>query len=157
MYIKGLLYCIPGGINLRTKGILKRILQWLCWYNIGIAILRLLSLYRVTKQKNVLDWCHWEMRFSEWEKRRSIYKIMLCPSREISQWPPGSQYPMQKQESFYYQARAGAPTRYRCSGYREEPRVLGYIAYIGYSRVRNLKNGSFWVGRHLIGYLLWKD
>ena len=38
---------------------------------------------------------------------------------------------MQKQESFYYQARAGAPTRYRRSGYREEPRVLGYIAYIG--------------------------
>ena len=35
---------------------------------------------------------------------------MLCPSREISQWPPGSRYPMQKQESFYYQARAGAPT-----------------------------------------------
>ena len=35
---------------------------------------------------------------------------MLCPSREISQWPPGSQYPMQKQESFYYQAQAGALT-----------------------------------------------
>ena len=82
--------------------------------------------------------------------------VLLCPSREISQWPPGSRYQMQKQESFYYQARAGAPTRYRRSGYREEPWVLGYIAYIGYSRARNLKNGSFWVGRHLIGYLLWK-
>ena len=35
---------------------------------------------------------------------------LLCPSSEISQWPPGSRYPMQKQESFYYQARAGAPT-----------------------------------------------
>ena len=35
---------------------------------------------------------------------------MLGPSREISQWPPGSRYPMQKQESFYYQAWAGAPT-----------------------------------------------
>lgn len=38
---------------------------------------------------------------------------------------------MQKQESFYYQARAGAPTGYRHSGYREEPWVLRYIAYIG--------------------------
>ena len=37
---------------------------------------------------------------------------------------------MQKQESFYYQARAGAPTD-TDSGYREEPRVLDYIAYIG--------------------------
>ena len=35
---------------------------------------------------------------------------------------------MQKQESFYYQARAGAPTN---TDYREEPRVLDYIAYIG--------------------------
>ena len=35
---------------------------------------------------------------------------LLCPSSEISQGPPGSRYPMQKQESFYYQARAGAPT-----------------------------------------------
>ena len=35
---------------------------------------------------------------------------MLCPSLEISQWLPGSRYPMQKQESFYYQALAGAPT-----------------------------------------------
>ena len=84
------------------------------------------------------------------------WRILLCPSRKISQWPPGSRYPMQKQESFYYQARAGAPTRYWHSGYREEPRVLGYIAYIGYSHARNLKIGSFWVGRHLIGYLLWK-
>ena len=67
---------------------------------------------------------------------------MLCPSRKISQWPPGSRYLMQKQESFYYQAGAGAPTRYRSSGYREEPWALGYIAYIGYSRAKNLKNGS---------------
>ena len=37
---------------------------------------------------------------------------------------------MQKQESFYYQARAGAPTD-TDSGYREEPQVLDYIAYIG--------------------------
>ena len=36
--------------------------------------------------------------------------LVLCPSLEISQWPPGSRYPMQKQESFYYQARARAPT-----------------------------------------------
>ena len=35
---------------------------------------------------------------------------ILCSSREISQWPPGSRYPMQKQQSFYYQARTGAPT-----------------------------------------------
>ena len=38
---------------------------------------------------------------------------------------------MQKQESFYYQAQAGSPTGYRHSGYREEPWVLCYIAYIG--------------------------
>ena len=35
---------------------------------------------------------------------------LLYPSCEISQWPPGSRYPTQKQESFYYQARTGAPT-----------------------------------------------
>ena len=48
----------------------------------------------------------------EWfyEHLQDILELMLCPSREISQWPPGSQYLMQKQESFYYQARAGAPT-----------------------------------------------
>ena len=46
--------------------------------------------------------------------------------------------------------------RYRRSTYREEPRALGFIAYIGYSQAKNLKNGSFWVGRLLIGYLLWK-
>ena len=38
---------------------------------------------------------------------------------------------MQKQESFYYQARARALHHYRRSGYREEPRVLDFIAYIG--------------------------
>ena len=32
----------------------------------------------------------------------------------------------------------------------------GLHSYIGYSPVKNLKNRSFWVGRHLIGYLLWK-
>ena len=63
---------------------------------------------------------------------------------------------MQKQESFYYQARAGAPTDTDAVAIGEEPRVLGYIAYIGYSRVRNLKNRTFGVGRHLIGYFLWK-
>lgn len=36
--------------------------------------------------------------------------ILLCPSHKISQWPPGSRYPTQKRESFYYVARAGAPT-----------------------------------------------
>ena len=44
--------------------------------------------------------------------------------------------------------------QYRRSGCREEPRALGFIAYIGYSRARNLKNWSFWVGRRLTGYLL---
>ena len=39
-----------------------------------------------------------------------LCEVLLCPSREISQWPPGSRYPVQKQESFYYQAPAGAPT-----------------------------------------------
>ena len=45
---------------------------------------------------------------------------------------------------------------HRHSGYGEEPRALGYNAYIGYSRRKNLKNGSFRVGRCPIGYLLWK-
>ena len=65
---------------------------------------------------------------------------VLCPSLKISQWPPGSWYLMQKQESFYYQARAGAPTD--TDSYREEPWALGYIAYIGYSRAKNSKNRS---------------
>ena len=67
--------------------------------------------------------------------------LLLCPSCDISQWPPGSRYPMEKQESFYYQARAGAPTD-RCSSYREEPWALGRIAYIGYYRAKNSKSGS---------------
>ena len=46
---------------------------------------------------------------------------------------------MQKQESFYYQARAGAPTD-TDSGYREEPRVLDYIAYIGSVHGKKKKN-----------------
>ena len=50
---------------------------------------------------------------------------------------------MQKQESFSYQARVGAPTRYRRSGYREEPRVLGYIAYIGYSPREKFEKWEF--------------
>ena len=28
--------------------------------------------------------------------------------------------------------------RYRCSSYREEPRTLGFIVYIGYSHAKNL-------------------
>ena len=28
--------------------------------------------------------------------------------------------------------------RYRCSSYREEPRALGFIVYIGYSHAKNL-------------------
>ena len=32
--------------------------------------------------------------------------------------------------------------RYRRSSYREEPWALGYIAYIGYYRAKNSKNGS---------------
>ena len=46
--------------------------------------------------------------------------------------------------------------QYRCSSYREQPWALGFIVYIGYSHAKTLKNGSFWVGRHLTGYLLWK-
>ena len=42
--------------------------------------------------------------------------------------------------------------RYRCSSYREEPRVLGYIAYIGYIRVK----GDFQARGHLIGHPLSK-
>ena len=50
--------------------------------------------------------CVWGQQFSF----NKMILILLCPSGEISQWPPESWYPMQKQESFYYQARAGAPT-----------------------------------------------
>ena len=63
---------------------------------------------------------------------------------------------MQKQESLYYQARAGAPTDINAAAIGEEPRALGFIAYTGYSRATNLRNGSFQVGRLLTGYLLWK-
>ena len=38
---------------------------------------------------------------------------------------------MQKQESFYYQARSGAPTSTDVAAIGREPRVLGYTAYIG--------------------------
>ena len=38
---------------------------------------------------------------------------------------------MQKQESFYYQARAGAPTVTDTVAIGRSPQVLGYIAYIG--------------------------
>ena len=43
---------------------------------------------------------------------------------------------MQKQESFYYQARAGAPTDTDTAAIGEEPRVLGYTAYIGNIQVK---------------------
>ena len=42
--------------------------------------------------------------------------------------------------------------RYRLSCYGEEPRVWGYIAYIGYIRVK----GDFQTGGHLIGHPLLK-
>ena len=42
--------------------------------------------------------------------------------------------------------------RYRRSGYGKEPRVLGYIAYIGNIHVK----GDFQAGRHLIGHPLLK-
>ena len=44
------------------------------------------------------------------------------------------------------------PHRYRRSGYGKEPRVLGYIAYIGYIHVK----GNFQAGGHLIGHPLSK-
>ena len=59
----------------------------------------------------------------------------LCPTREISQWPPGSRYPMQKQE-FLLPSSSWDSHRYQHSSYREEPWALGYIAYIGYSCVK---------------------
>ena len=43
---------------------------------------------------------------------------------------------MQKQESFYYQAQAGAPTDTDTAAIGEEPRVLGYTAYIGNIQVK---------------------
>ena len=62
---------------------------------------------------------------------------------------------MQKQESFYYQAEAGAPTVTDAAAKERSPNS-GLHCYIGYSRVKNSKNWSFRVGRRLIGYLLWK-
>ena len=63
-------------------------------------------------------------------------QMQLCPSREISQRPPGSRYPVQKQESFYYQARAEAPTGTNAAAIGREPRVLGYTAYIENIKVK---------------------
>ena len=57
---------------------------------------------------------------------------------------------MQKQESFYYQARAGAPTGTDAAAIGREPRVLGYTAYIGNIQLK----GDFQAEGHLIGYLL---
>ena len=63
---------------------------------------------------------------------------------------------MQKQERFYYQARAGAPTVIDAVAKERSPELWVTFAYIGSSRAKNLKNRSFRVGRRLIGYLLWK-
>ena len=62
---------------------------------------------------------------NEWE-----LFVLLCPSCEISQWSPGSQYPMQKQE-FLLPSSSWGSHRYGHSGYREELWVLDYIAYPG--------------------------
>ena len=64
---------------------------------------------------------------------------------------------MLKQESFYHQARAGAPTLTVAAAKERSPELwVTLLIYVGYSRAKNLKNGSFRVGRRLIGYLLWK-
>ena len=56
-----------------------------------------------------------------------------------------------KAREFLLPSSSWGSHQYRRSSYREEPRTLGFIAYIGYSRTKNLKNGSFQVG-----FLLWK-
>ena len=45
---------------------------------------------------------------------------------------------------------------YRCSGYREEPWVLDYIAYIGSVHEKKKKKKNFYVGGRLIGHFLSK-
>ena len=47
-----------------------------------------------------------------------------------------------KAREFLLPSSSWGSHRYRCSSYREEPWALGYIAYIGYYRVKNSKNGS---------------
>ena len=59
---------------------------------------------------------------------------------------------MQKQEGFYYQAQAGAPTDTDTVAIGRSPQVLGYTGYIGYIRVK----GGFQAGGRLIGHLLSK-
>ena len=47
-----------------------------------------------------------------------------------------------KAREFLLPSSSWGSHRYRRSSYREEPWALGYIAYIGYYRVKNSKNGS---------------
>ena len=47
-----------------------------------------------------------------------------------------------KAREFLLPSSSWGSHRYRCSSYREEPWALGYIAYIGYYRGKNSKNGS---------------
>lgn len=57
-----------------------------------------------------------------------------------------------KAMEFLLPSSSWGPHRYQHSGYGKEPRVLGYIAYIGYV----CEKGDFQAGGHLIGHPLSK-
>ena len=80
----------------------------------------------------------------EIQVRAVSQSLMLCPSLKISQWPPGSRYRCKSKRVLLPSTSWGSHW-YRRSSYREEPWALGYIAYIGYYRAKNSKNGSLQV------------
>ena len=92
------------------------------------------------------------------EEKYQGLRAVVCVMPKSQNLPMTTREPISdaKAREFLLPSWSWGSHRYQRSSYREEPWVLGYIAYIGYSRWRNLKNGSFRVGRCLIGYLLWK-
>ena len=62
-----------------------------------------------------------------------------------------------KAREFLLPSSSWAPTLTVAAAKERSPELwVTLLIYVGYSRAKNLKNGSFRVGRRLIGYLLWK-
>ena len=76
------------------------------------------------------------------ELKESIKEIGIMPkSRNL---PMTTREPISdaKAREFLLPSSSWGSHRYWCSSYKEEPWALGYIAYIGYYRVKNSKNRS---------------
>ena len=84
-----------------------------------------------------------EARIYNGEKTISLTNVMP-KSRNL---PMTTREPISdaKAREFLLPSSSWGSHRYRRSSYREEPWALGYIAYIGYYRMKNSKNRSLWV------------